>query len=127
MYVLALSSSWCQPQPATHHHRLHEGMAQWDALVGAALASLAARRLLFNTRLISLTPPPAPSETFAGPEPWDRDTVEVQIDRNSLQQWLAASQCPAPFLCLLCPCNPALHIKFPLDGATLFFVTGFAG
>ncbi|KAG2549923.1 hypothetical protein PVAP13_9KG278800 [Panicum virgatum] len=66
-------------------------MAQWDALVGAALASLAARRLLFNTRLISLAPPPPPSETFAGPEPWDRDTVEVQIDRNSLQQWLAAN------------------------------------
>ncbi|RLN42433.1 hypothetical protein C2845_PM01G46330 [Panicum miliaceum] len=66
-------------------------MAQWDALVDAALASLAARRLLFNTRLISLAPPPAPSETFAGPEPWDRDTVEVQIDRNSLQQWLAAN------------------------------------
>ncbi|KAF8674815.1 hypothetical protein HU200_047943 [Digitaria exilis] len=67
-------------------------MAQWDVLADAALASLAARRLLFNTRLIALAPPPAPSETFTGPEPWDRATVEVQIDRSSLQQWLAASQ-----------------------------------
>ncbi|CAN6293970.1 unnamed protein product [Urochloa humidicola] len=66
-------------------------MAQWDALVDAALANLAARRLLFNTRLIALAPPPPPPETFAGPEAWDRATVEVQIDRNSLKQWLAAN------------------------------------
>ncbi|CAN6288534.1 unnamed protein product [Urochloa humidicola] len=67
-------------------------MAQWDVLVDAALASLAARRLLFNTRLIALAPPPLPSsQTFAGPEVWDRTTVEVQIDRNSLKQWLAAN------------------------------------
>ncbi|XP_048568097.1 8-amino-7-oxononanoate synthase-like isoform X2 [Triticum urartu] len=68
-------------------------MAQWDALVDGALASLAARRLLFNTRLIALAPPPpAPSETsFAGPGPWDRATVEIQVDRTSIQQWLAAN------------------------------------
>nr|CAB3495032.1 unnamed protein product [Digitaria exilis] len=66
-------------------------MAQWDALVDAALASLAARKLLFNTRLIALAPPPVTSETFTGPEPWDRATVEVQIDRSSLKQWLAAN------------------------------------
>ncbi|VAH79382.1 unnamed protein product [Triticum turgidum subsp. durum] len=67
-------------------------MAQWDALVDGALASLAARRLLFNTRLIALAPPPPPSETsFAGPGPWDRATVEIQVDRTSIQQWLAAN------------------------------------
>ncbi|KAM3332271.1 hypothetical protein ACQJBY_027838 [Aegilops geniculata] len=67
-------------------------MARWDALVDGALASLAARRLLFNTRLIALAPPPPPSETsFAGPGPWDRGTVEIQVDRTSIQQWLAAN------------------------------------
>ncbi|CAL4932816.1 unnamed protein product [Urochloa decumbens] len=66
-------------------------MAQWDALVDAALASLAARRLLFNTRLIALAPPPPPAKTFTGPEAWDRATVEVQVDCNSLKQWLAAN------------------------------------
>uniref|UniRef100_R7W360 Uncharacterized protein n=1 Tax=Aegilops tauschii TaxID=37682 RepID=R7W360_AEGTA len=67
-------------------------MAQWDTLVDGALASLAARRLLFNTRLIALAPPPAPSETrFTGPGPWDRATVEIQVDRTSIRQWLAAS------------------------------------
>ncbi|KAF7037615.1 hypothetical protein CFC21_047949 [Triticum aestivum] len=67
-------------------------MAQWDTLVDGALASLAARRLLFNTRLIALAPPPAPSETrFTGPGPWDRATVEIQVDRTSIRQWLAAN------------------------------------
>ncbi|XP_062200224.1 8-amino-7-oxononanoate synthase-like isoform X1 [Phragmites australis] len=63
-------------------------MSPWDSLVDAALASLAARRLLFNTRLIALAPPPAASGTFGGPGPWDRATVEVRLDRASLQQWL---------------------------------------
>uniref|UniRef100_A0A453FGB0 Uncharacterized protein n=1 Tax=Aegilops tauschii subsp. strangulata TaxID=200361 RepID=A0A453FGB0_AEGTS len=43
----------------------------------------------------ALAPPPAPSETrFTGPGPWDRATVEIQVDRTSIRQWLAASQCP---------------------------------
>ncbi|CAD6204737.1 unnamed protein product [Miscanthus lutarioriparius] len=66
-------------------------MASWDALVDAALATLSARKLLFNTRLITLAPPPALTETFAGPESWDRATVEIQVDRNSLQQWLTTN------------------------------------
>ncbi|KAE8769182.1 8-amino-7-oxononanoate synthase [Hordeum vulgare] len=70
-------------------------MAQWDTLVDGALASLAARRVLLNTRLIALPPPPPPSETsFAGPGPGTRATVEIQVDRASIRQWLAASQCP---------------------------------
>lgn len=65
--------------------------APWDELVDAALARLSARKLLFNTRLITLAPPPPPSETFAGPEHWDRATVEVHVDRASLEQWLTAN------------------------------------
>ncbi|EEC70871.1 hypothetical protein OsI_02393 [Oryza sativa Indica Group] len=64
-------------------------MAQWDALVDAALARLASRNLLRATRPIALAPPPAPAETFAGPGPWDRAAVEIQLDRATLHQWLA--------------------------------------
>uniref|UniRef100_A0A0D3ETR8 serine C-palmitoyltransferase n=1 Tax=Oryza barthii TaxID=65489 RepID=A0A0D3ETR8_9ORYZ len=64
-------------------------MAQWDALVDAALARLASRNLLRATRPIALAPPPAPPETFAGPGPWDRAAVEIQLDRATLHQWLA--------------------------------------
>lgn len=71
-------------------------MALWDSLVDAALATLAPKKLLFNTQLISLAPPPALPETFAGPGPWDRDTIEIQVDRNSLEQWLTTSQFPQP-------------------------------
>ncbi|KAL6641454.1 hypothetical protein ACP70R_019635 [Stipagrostis hirtigluma subsp. patula] len=65
-------------------------MAQWDALVDAALARLAARSLLRATRPIALAPPPpADPGTFAGPGPWDRAAVEIRLDRDTLQQWLA--------------------------------------
>ncbi|KAL6905323.1 hypothetical protein ACP4OV_002924 [Aristida adscensionis] len=65
-------------------------MAQWDALVDAALARLAARSLLRATRPIALAPPPAgPPGTFPGPGPWDRAAVEIRLDRDTLHQWLA--------------------------------------
>ncbi|XP_047093833.1 8-amino-7-oxononanoate synthase isoform X1 [Lolium rigidum] len=64
-------------------------MAQWDALVDAALAGLASRSLLRATRPISLSPPPATPETFPGPGPWDRAGVEIRLDRATLHQWLA--------------------------------------
>ncbi|XP_052169090.1 8-amino-7-oxononanoate synthase-like [Oryza glaberrima] len=64
-------------------------MAQWDALVDAALARLASRSLLRATRPIALAPPPAPPETFPGPGPWDRAAVEIRLDRATLHQWLA--------------------------------------
>ncbi|GJM84611.1 hypothetical protein PR202_ga00296 [Eleusine coracana subsp. coracana] len=63
-------------------------MATWDMLVDDALGSLAARRLLFNTRLLALPPPSVPSKTFNGPGPWDRATVEIQLNHASLKQWL---------------------------------------
>ncbi|CAO2144275.1 unnamed protein product [Urochloa humidicola] len=64
-------------------------MASWDKFLDAALASLAARKLLFNTQVISLAPQPPVSETFMGPEPWDRATVEFQLDSASMQEWLS--------------------------------------
>ncbi|CAN6288785.1 unnamed protein product [Urochloa humidicola] len=64
-------------------------MAQWDALVDAALARLEARSLLRATRPIALAPPPAAPETFAGPGTWDRAAVEIRLDRDTLRQWLA--------------------------------------
>uniref|UniRef100_A0A8R7P6R9 Aminotransferase class I/classII large domain-containing protein n=1 Tax=Triticum urartu TaxID=4572 RepID=A0A8R7P6R9_TRIUA len=64
-------------------------MAQWDALVDAALGELASRSLLRATRPISLALPPAPPETFPGPGPWDRAAVEIRLDRATLHQWLA--------------------------------------
>jgi 8-amino-7-oxononanoate synthase len=67
-------------------------MAQWDALVDAALAGLASRSLLRATRPIALAPPPALPETFPGPGPWDRAGVEIRLDRATLHQWLAEGQ-----------------------------------
>ncbi|XP_044972141.1 8-amino-7-oxononanoate synthase isoform X2 [Hordeum vulgare subsp. vulgare] len=64
-------------------------MAQWDALVDAALGELASKSLLRATRPISLAPPLAPPETFPGPGPWDRAAVEIRLDRATLHQWLA--------------------------------------
>nr|CAB3500159.1 unnamed protein product [Digitaria exilis] len=64
-------------------------MAQWDALVDAALARLEARSLLRATRPIALAPQPAAPETFAGPGPWDRAAVEIRLDSHTLLQWLA--------------------------------------
>ncbi|RLN39319.1 8-amino-7-oxononanoate synthase [Panicum miliaceum] len=64
-------------------------MAQWDALVDAALARLEARSLLRATRPIALASPPAAPETFAGPGPWDRAAVEIRLDHGTLRQWLA--------------------------------------
>ncbi|OQU92136.1 hypothetical protein SORBI_3001G297900 [Sorghum bicolor] len=66
-------------------------MGQWDALVDAALATLEARSLLRATRPIALAPPPPPAtpQTFDGPGPWDRAAVEIRLDRDTLQQWLA--------------------------------------
>ncbi|PUZ40119.1 hypothetical protein GQ55_9G399900 [Panicum hallii var. hallii] len=64
-------------------------MAQWDALVDAALARLEARSLLRATRPIALAPPPAAPETFAGPGPWDRAAVEIRLDLGTLHKWLA--------------------------------------
>ena len=99
----ALSLSNSNPiRPPRPSSATKKEMASWDALVDAALATLSARKLLFNTRLITLAPPPALTETFAGPESWDRATVEIQVDRNSLQQWLTTSQCPA--------CLPCMHV-----------------
>ncbi|XP_040375859.1 8-amino-7-oxononanoate synthase-like isoform X3 [Oryza brachyantha] len=64
-------------------------MAQWDALVDAALARLQSMNLLRATRPIALAPPPAPPETFDGPGPWDRAAVEIRLDDATLLQWLA--------------------------------------
>ncbi|OEL18946.1 8-amino-7-oxononanoate synthase [Dichanthelium oligosanthes] len=64
-------------------------MAQWNALVDAALARLEARSLLRATRPIALAPPLAAPGTFAGPGPWDRAGVEIRLDRDTLYQWLA--------------------------------------
>ncbi|KAG8092560.1 hypothetical protein GUJ93_ZPchr0012g21532 [Zizania palustris] len=64
-------------------------MAQWDALVDAALARLDSRSLLRTTRPIALAPPPAQPETFPGPGPWDRAAVEIRLDGATLRQWLA--------------------------------------
>ncbi|GJN20119.1 hypothetical protein PR202_gb07451 [Eleusine coracana subsp. coracana] len=64
-------------------------MVQWDALVDAALARLAARSLLRATRPIALALPPAAPRTFPDPGPWDRAAVEVRLDRATLQEWLA--------------------------------------
>lgn len=64
-------------------------MAQWDALVDAALARLEAGSLLRATRPIALAPPPAAPRTFPGPGPWDRAAVEIRLDRATLQEWLA--------------------------------------
>jgi len=76
-------------------------MAQWDALVDAALARLEARSLLRATRPIALAPPPVSPETFAGPGPWDRAAVEIRLDHGTLHQWLAEgrSQAKLPLLC----------------------------
>ncbi|WVZ96496.1 hypothetical protein U9M48_042128 [Paspalum notatum var. saurae] len=63
-------------------------MALWDELVDTVLTNLAAKRHLFNTRLITLAPQPALPQTFAGPGPWDRATIEIYTDRASVQQWL---------------------------------------
>ncbi|KAJ1261756.1 hypothetical protein BS78_09G055700 [Paspalum vaginatum] len=63
-------------------------MAPWDELVDAVLTNLAAKRHLFNTRLITLAPQPAVPQTFAGPGPWDRATIEMYTDGASVQQWL---------------------------------------
>ncbi|TVU31699.1 hypothetical protein EJB05_23397 [Eragrostis curvula] len=64
-------------------------MAQWDALVDAALDRLAAKSLLRATRPIALAPPPAAPRTFPGPGSWDRAAVEIRLDRATLQEWLA--------------------------------------
>ncbi|WVZ57618.1 hypothetical protein U9M48_007980 [Paspalum notatum var. saurae] len=66
-------------------------MAQWDALVDAALARLEARSLLRATRPIALAPPPAAPRTFAGPGPWDRAAVEIRLDRDTLQPMAGGS------------------------------------
>ena len=73
---------------------MFDGMGQWDALVDAALARLEARSLLRATRPIALAPPPPPAtpQTFDGPGPWDRAAVEIRLDRDTLQQWLAEGQ-----------------------------------
>jgi 8-amino-7-oxononanoate synthase len=71
-------------------------MALWDELVDAVLTNLAAKRHLFNTRLITLTPQPPVSQTFTGPGPWDRASVEIYTDKSSLQQWLTISQYTHP-------------------------------
>ncbi|GJM91457.1 hypothetical protein PR202_ga07829 [Eleusine coracana subsp. coracana] len=75
--------------PPSHPRRLFVKMAQWDALVDAALARLAARSLLRATRPIALAPPPVALRTFPGPGPWDRAAVEIRLDRATLQEWLA--------------------------------------
>jgi 8-amino-7-oxononanoate synthase len=75
-------------------------MAQWDALVDAALARLAARSLLRATRPIALAAPPAAPRTFPGPGPWDRAAVEIRLDCATLQEWLAEGQCRASVLSL---------------------------
>ena len=82
-------------------------MAQWDALVDAALAELASKSLLRATRPISLAPPPALPETFPGPGPWDRAGVEIRLDRATLHQWLAEGQLQRQYLAVsLCvPCS----------------------
>jgi 8-amino-7-oxononanoate synthase len=77
-------------------------MAQWDALVDAALARLEARSLLRATRPIALAPPPAAPETFAGPGPWDRAAVEIRLDRDTLHRWLAEGWCQANLPLPLC-------------------------
>lgn len=86
---VAASPRLLRPALASSARLLFDGMAQWDALVDAALARLASRNLLRATRPIALAPPPAPAETFAGPGPWDRAAVEIQLDRATLHQWLA--------------------------------------
>ncbi|KAL6864908.1 hypothetical protein ACP4OV_016059 [Aristida adscensionis] len=60
----------------------------WDTLVDAALAILASRRTLLHTRLIELAPTEVSAGMFAGPGPWHRATVEIQLDRASLNHWL---------------------------------------
>lgn len=77
-------------------------MAQWDALVDAALGKLASRSLLRATRPIALAPPPAPPETFPGPGPWDRAAVEIRLDRATLYQWLAEGLQQAVSISLAC-------------------------
>lgn len=69
-------------------------MALWDELVDAVLTKLEARKHLFNTRLITLAPQPTVPQTFDGPGPWDRASIEICTDRASLQQWLTISQYP---------------------------------
>ncbi|CAL4984389.1 unnamed protein product [Urochloa decumbens] len=64
-------------------------MATWDMFLDAALASLAARKLLFHTQVIALEPQPPVPETFMGPGSWDRATVEFRLESGSQQEWLS--------------------------------------
>ncbi|XP_020093287.1 8-amino-7-oxononanoate synthase-like isoform X4 [Ananas comosus] len=70
-------------------------MSLWDRWVDAALSELSSKKLLRSTRPISLpslTPAANPSleiETFDGPGPWDRSSVEVQIDEPTFREWLS--------------------------------------
>lgn len=95
-----LSALPARAPPPSHPRRLFDEMAQWDALVDAALARLAARSLLRATRPIALAPPPAAPQTFPGPGPWDRAAVEIRLDEATLQEWFAEGQCQASFLAL---------------------------
>jgi 8-amino-7-oxononanoate synthase len=91
-------------------------MAQWDALVDAALARLEARSLLRATRPIALAPPPVSPETFAGPGPWDRAAVEIRLDHGTLHQWLAEGRFQAKL-----PLSPLWkHGQRPSDAACEF-------
>jgi hypothetical protein len=98
--ALLFSALPARAPPPSHPRRLFDEMAQWDALVDAALARLAARSLLRATRPIALAAPPAAPRTFPGPGPWDRAAVEIRLDCATLQEWLAEGQCRASVLSL---------------------------
>lgn len=63
-------------------------VAQWGAWVEAAVSTLDAGNRLYYVRPVSLPPPAAP-ESFDGPGPWYRRSVEVAIDRDTLADWLS--------------------------------------
>ncbi|KAH7659383.1 8-amino-7-oxononanoate synthase protein [Dioscorea alata] len=63
-------------------------MESWDSWVAAALSKLAGKRLLRSVRPISLPSSDPKVEAFDGPRPWDRSSVEVELDEQTFQEWL---------------------------------------
>ncbi|KAJ3676082.1 hypothetical protein LUZ60_003494 [Juncus effusus] len=67
-------------------------MPEWDSWLDSALSTLASSRLLRSARPIALRPVPAAAEeiqTFDGPGPWDRSSVEVELEEETFCEWVS--------------------------------------
>ncbi|XP_020573329.1 8-amino-7-oxononanoate synthase isoform X2 [Phalaenopsis equestris] len=66
-------------------------MESWDTWLSAALSTLSTRNLLRSTRPIDLSSSGDVSiefETFDGPRRWDRESVEVELEKETFRHWL---------------------------------------